>query len=72
MNMAKSDLQALIIVWWAGAALAGISLIIPLYDVYLIVGITGWIIILISTSLIVYMIKKIKKEDRSKELPQNE
>ncbi len=70
--MAKSNLQILIIVWWAGAALAGISLVIPIYEIYLIVGISGWIIMLISTSLIIYMIKKIKKEDRSKELPQNE
>jgi hypothetical protein len=70
--MAKSNLQTLIIVWWMGAVLAGISLAIPLYEVYLIVGLTGWIIMLISTSLIIYMIKKIKKEDRSKELPQKE
>jgi hypothetical protein len=70
--MAKSKLQTLIIVWWVGATLAGISLVIPIYEVYLIVGITGWIIMLISTTLIIYMIKKIKKEDRSKELPQNE
>jgi hypothetical protein len=70
--MAKSNLQILIIVWWVGAALAGISLVIPIYEIYLIVGISGWIIMLISTSLIIYMIKKIKKEDRSKELPQNE
>lgn len=70
--MAKSNLQTLIIVWWVGAALAGISLIIPLYSVYLVVGITGWFIILISTSMIIYMIKKIKKVDQGKELPQNE
>jgi len=70
--MAKSNLQTLIIVWWVGAALAGISLVIPIYEIYLIVGVTGWIIMLISTSLIIYMIKKIKKEDRSKELPPNE
>jgi hypothetical protein len=70
--MGKSNLQILIIVWWVGAALAGISLVIPIYEIYLIVGISGWIIMLISTSLIIYMIKKIKKEDRSKELPQNE
>ena len=70
--MAKSNLQILIIVWWVGAALAGISLVIPIYEIYLIVGISGWIIMLISTSMIIYKIKKIKKEDRSKELPQNE
>lgn len=70
--MAKSNLQILIIIWWVGAALAGISLIIPLYDVYLIVGITGWIIMLISTALIIYMIKKIKNVNQGKELPQNE
>jgi hypothetical protein len=67
--MAKSNLQVLIIVWWVGATLAGISLVIPVYEVYLIVGVNGWIIMLISTSLIIYKIKKIKKEDQSKELP---
>jgi hypothetical protein len=70
--MAKSNLQILIIVWWVGAILAGISLVIPVYEVYLIVGICGWIIMLISTSVIIYKIKKIKNEDRSKELPPNE
>jgi hypothetical protein len=69
--MAKSNLQYLIIVWWVGATIAGISFFIPVYEVYLIVGITGWIIMLISTSLIIYKIKKIKNEDRSKELPPN-
>lgn len=69
--MAKSNLQTLIVIWWVGAALAGISLLIPLYDFYLIVGITGWIIMLISTSLIIYMIKKIKNVNQGKELPQN-
>ncbi|HET6641054.1 MAG TPA: hypothetical protein VFG77_05570 [Nitrososphaeraceae archaeon] len=70
--MAKSNLQILIIVWWVGAILAGISFVIPVYEVYLIIGISGWIIMLISTSLIIYKIKKIKNEDRSKELPPNE
>jgi hypothetical protein len=70
--MPKTNLQTLIIIWWAGASFAGVSLLIPIYNIYLIVGITGWIIMLISTSLIIYMIKKIKKEDNTKELPQNE
>jgi hypothetical protein len=70
--MPKTKLQTLIIIWWAGASFAGVSLLIPIYNIYLIVGITGWIIMLISTSLIIYMIKKIKKEDNTKELPQNE
>lgn len=70
--MPKTSLQALIIIWWAGAALAGISLIIPIYEIYLIVGITGWIVVLISTSLIIYMVKKIKKVDRTRELHPSE
>ena len=66
--MAKSNLQALIIVWWIGAALAGISLIIPVYTIYLVVGLSGWTIMLITTSLIIYKIKKFKREDQNKEL----
>lgn len=70
--MHKTNLQTLLIIWWAGAALAGASLIIPIYNIYLIVGIMGWLIMLMSTSLIIFMIKKIKNEDKRKELPQNE
>ena len=60
----RFNLQILIISWWIGAAIALFSFLIPVYIHYLIVGIIGWIIILSSTILIIYEIKKIKAEDK--------
>ena len=60
----RFNLQILIISWWIGAAIALFSFLIPVYIHYLIVGIMGWIIILSSTILIIYEIKKIKAEDK--------
>jgi hypothetical protein len=60
----RFNLQILIISWWIGAAIALFSFLIPVYIHYLIVGIIGWTIILSSTVLIIYEIKKIKAEDK--------
>ncbi|HEX5185908.1 MAG TPA: hypothetical protein VFV86_03370 [Nitrososphaeraceae archaeon] len=60
----RFNLQILIISWWIGAAIALFSFLIPVYIHYLIVGTIGWIIILSSTILIIYEIKKIKAEDK--------
>ncbi|HET7643560.1 MAG TPA: hypothetical protein VFK40_08635 [Nitrososphaeraceae archaeon] len=60
----RFNLQILIISWWIGAAIALFSFLIPVYIDYLIVGIIGWTIILSSTVLIIYEIKKIKAEDK--------
>jgi hypothetical protein len=60
----RFNLQILIISWWIGAAVALFSFLIPVYIHYLIVGTIGWTIILSSTVLIIYEIKKIKAEDK--------
>jgi hypothetical protein len=66
--MIRISLQILIIIWWLGAVLAAISLLIPLYSAYVIIGSTGWAVVLSTTALIVYEIKRIKEEDKKKQL----
>ncbi len=58
----------LIAIWFAGIGTAGIALFIPIYSYYLIVGAAGWITVATSTGLIFYEIKRIRSEDRKKEL----
>lgn len=66
--MIRISLQTLIIIWWLGAVTAAISLLIPLYAAYVIVGSTGWSVVLSTTALIIYEIKRIKEEDKKKQL----
>jgi len=66
--MVRISLQTLIIIWWLGAVTAAISLLIPLYAAYVIVGSTGWSVVLSTTGLIIYEIKRIKEEDKKKQL----
>ncbi|MGB6672142.1 MAG: hypothetical protein WBE34_06895 [Candidatus Nitrosopolaris sp.] len=66
--MIRVSLQTLIIIWWLGAVTAAVSLLIPLYSVYLLVGSIGWAVVLSTTALIIYEIKRIKEEDKKKQL----
>jgi hypothetical protein len=66
--MVRISLQTLIVIWWLGAVTAAISLLIPLYSAYVIVGSTGWSVVLSTTALIIYEIKRIKEEDKKKQL----
>ncbi|HET7149228.1 MAG TPA: hypothetical protein VFI73_12090 [Candidatus Nitrosopolaris sp.] len=66
--MIRLSLQALIIIWWLGAVTAAISLLIPLYSYYLMIGSIGWAIVLSTTGLIIYEMKRIKEEDKKKQL----
>ena len=50
-----------------GAITAGTALAILQYSYYLVVGAIGWGIVLVTTGLIVYEIRKIKHEDRKKD-----
>lgn len=61
----------LVIVWFVGAGLAGIALFFPVYNDYLIVSSVGWATIITSSALIFYEMKRIKAEDRKKELPKS-
>jgi hypothetical protein len=66
--MFRISLQILIIIWWIGAAVAAGSLLIQIYELYIIVGILGWTVVLITTALIIYEIKIIKQEDKRREM----
>jgi hypothetical protein len=61
-------IYVLIAIWFAGIATAGIALLMPHYSDYLVVGAAGWITVATSTGLILYEIKRIRAEDRKKEL----
>ncbi|CAN5500244.1 hypothetical protein BH18THE1_BH18THE1_22030 [soil metagenome] len=58
------NLPILIILWWVGAVIAGISLLIPQYNYYLIAGSLGWITVVIASGLIIYAIKRNNKESQ--------
>jgi uncharacterized membrane protein len=58
------NLPLLIILWWVGAVIAGISLLIPQYNYYLIGGSLGWITVVITSGLIIYAIKRNNKENQ--------
>ena len=62
--MFRASLQILIIVWWVGAGIASIAIVIHRYEQYTIVGTAGWIITIASTALIIYEIRRIKEEDK--------
>ena len=62
--MFHASLQILIIIWWVGAGIASIAIVIHRYEQYTIVGTAGWIITIASTVLIIYEIKRIKEEDK--------
>ena len=69
MELAKINLQILIIFWWVGAIAAGGAISFPIYQHYLTVSIVGWTIIGVTTGLIIYEIKRIKEEDKKKNIP---
>ena len=69
--MIRINLQILIIIWWIGAATSSIALLVAVYDHYLIIGIAVWMTVITTTTLIVYEIKQIKKEDREKSSTEN-
>jgi FtsH-binding integral membrane protein len=62
------NIYLLITSWFCGAAIAGMALLIPVYNYYVFVGTIGWLIVCICSGLIFYEIKRIRTEDRKKEL----
>jgi hypothetical protein len=58
----------LVVIWFVGIATAGIALFMPHYSDYLVVGALGWTTVAASTGLIMYEIRRIRAEDRNKEL----
>ena len=58
------NLQILIVLWWIGAIVAGLSLLIAQYNYYLIVGSLGWTTVVIASGLIIYAIKRNNNESQ--------
>jgi hypothetical protein len=58
------NLPVLIVLWWIGAIVAGLSLLIPQYTYYVMVGSIGWITVVIASGLIIYAIKRNDKESQ--------
>jgi FtsH-binding integral membrane protein len=58
----------LVAIWFAGIATAGIALLLEDYSSYVVMGASGWTTVVASSGLIFYEIKRIRAEDRKKEL----
>jgi hypothetical protein len=61
-------IQTLVIIWWLGAITAAVSLLAPTYAAYVVIGVGGWSVVAITTALIIYELKRIKEEDKKKQL----
>jgi hypothetical protein len=62
------QIHILVTVWFAGIATTGIALLFEDYSNYAIIGMVGWAIVAASSGMIFYEIKRIRSEDRKKEL----
>jgi hypothetical protein len=62
------QIHILVTVWFAGIATTGIALFFEDYSNYAIIGTVGWAIVAASSGMIFYEIKRIRSEDRKKEL----
>ena len=61
-------IYVLIAIWCTGIAVAVAAIFIPVYSTFVIVWAAGWITVAASSGLILYEIKRIRAEDRKKEL----
>ncbi len=61
-------IYVLIAIWCAGIATAAMAIFIPVYSTFFIVGAIGWLTVAVSSGLILYEIKRIRTEDRKKEM----
>ena len=62
------QIHILVTVWFAGIAITGIALLFEDYSNYATIGTIGWAIVAASSGMIFYEIKRIRSEDRKKEL----
>jgi len=58
------SLQILIILWWVGATISGVALLITQYKYYVILASIGWIVVGITSGLIIYALKRNNKESQ--------
>jgi hypothetical protein len=62
------QIHILVTIWFAGIATTGIALLLEDYFNYATIGTAGWTIVALSSGMIFYEIKRIRSEDRKKEL----
>ncbi len=62
------QIHLLVTIWFVGIATTGIALLLEDYSNYAAVGTAGWTIVVASSGMIFYEIKRIRSEDRKKEM----
>jgi hypothetical protein len=62
------QIHILVTIWFAGIAITAIALLLEDYSSYAAIGTAGWTIVAASSGMIFYEIKRIRSEDRKKEL----
>jgi hypothetical protein len=62
------QIHILVTIWFAGIAITGIALLLEDYSSYAAIGTAGWTIVAASSGMIFYEIKRVRSEDRKKEL----
>jgi FtsH-binding integral membrane protein len=62
------QIHILVTIWFAGIAITGVALLFEDYSNYATIGAIGWAIVAASSGMIFYEIKRIRSEDRKKEL----
>lgn len=62
------QIYILVTIWFTGIATTGIALLLEDYSSYATIGTAGWTIVVASSGMIFYEIKRIRSEDRKKEL----
>jgi hypothetical protein len=62
------QIYILVTIWFAGIATAGVALLLEDYSNYAKIGTVGWTIVAASSGMIFYEIKRIRSEDRKKEM----
>jgi FtsH-binding integral membrane protein len=62
------QIYILVTIWFVGLTTTGVALLLQNYSNYAIVGTVGWTIVVASSGMIFYEIKKIRSEDKKKEM----
>ncbi len=62
------QIYILVTIWFVGIAITGIALLFEDYYDYVAIGTAGWTIVVASSGMIFYEIKRIRSDDRKKEI----
>jgi hypothetical protein len=62
------QIYILVTIWFAGIVTTGIALLFDDYSNYAVIGTAGWTIVVASSGMIFYEIKRIRSDDRKKEI----